>query len=215
MLQVTLEYALEVKAVSEAAIQQHAGEILPVLPYLERTGVRSNTDLIGRALALNAIIDLNFKVPQLTIQNWIDKHGVASYLTSHEASLLTRDEQDIDPQEKRNLGWALDALWALMWAGQLVDDFDFTKPIPNIMYALCPHVQEDEGPEKFTKMKIRSFDELYRSLDLYYRLHWFAREYRIEDELGTFDLSRFVERRTALEWLWTPNRGWDQVSLNT
>jgi hypothetical protein len=216
MKNVTVEYALRVAAESDASILSRGGEVLSVLPYLDRSGIRPASDLIGRSLALNAIIDLNFKVPPEVVRNWIVKHNVAGYLTAHETSLLDFDLCAITEQDKTDLAWSLDALWALMWAGNLFETMEFWSPIPNSMYELCPHIRDGDGPEKFSnKMKIRSFDEIYRALDLYYRLHWYAFQNQIRDELGVFDLSRFVERRKALEWLVSPNLRWDSVQLNT
>lgn len=216
MKSVTVEYALEVKAVSEAIILSHGGEVHPGLPYLDRSGVRSQADLVGRALALNAIIDLNFDVDSSVVKNWVTQHRVACYLTEQEASLLERDKDAITEQEKNNLAWSLDALWALMWAGGLIDELDFSSPIPDEMYEMCPHVRDNDGPDKFAdKMSLRSFGKLYRSLDLYYRLHWFAFQYGLRGEYETFDCSRFIERRKALEWLLSPDLAWDDVSLNT
>lgn len=216
MKRVNVEYALTVAAASEISILSRGGEVLPTLPYLDRSEIRPQSDLVGRALALNAIIDLNFKVPAAVVRNWIVENKVLSFLTEQEASLLGREADGISQQEKTDLAWSLDALWALMWAGSLVDELDFSAPIPDSMYDLCPHIRDGEGPEKFSnRMKIRSFDEIYRSLDLYYRLHWYAFQNQLRDELGVFDLSRFIERRKALEWLLSPNADWDSVSLNT
>jgi Domain of unknown function (DUF4272) len=215
MSHLTAEYCREVAALSENTILQYDGKILASLPYLDRSHVRSQADLIGRALALNAIIDLNFSVPASTIKDWLQKHDVLKYLTSHEAELLRRSAADITDQKKINLAWSLDALWALMWAGQLFDDLDFTSPIPDSMYEMCPHIRDAEGSEKFAAMQLRSFDELYRSLDLHYRLHWYAFEYNLREESGTFDCSRFIERRRALEWLLNPDTAWDEIMLNT
>ena len=212
----TVEYALSVAAASEALILSRGGEVLSSLPYLDRSGIRPQSDLVGRALALNAIVDLNFKVPAAVVREWIVTNNVHGYLTDHEASLLNRETECISEQEKADLAWSLDALWALMWAGNLVDYMDFSTPIPDSMYDLCPHIREGDGPQKFAnRMKIRSFDEIYRSLDLYYRLHWYAFQNQLRDEFGVFDLSRFIERRKALEWLVSPDSTWDSISLNT
>lgn len=211
---VTIEYALKVAAESEAMILSHGGKVLSSLPYLDRSGVRAESDLIGRALALNAIIDLNFNVPTQVVKRWINQHDVARFLTEREASLL--DRQPIAEHDKNNLAWSLDALWALMWAGRLFESMDFTAPIPNEMYEMCPHVRDGDGPDKFVgKMNLRSFDEIYRSLDLHYRLHWYAFQYQLRGENDKFDLSRFIERRRALEWLLSPEETRDTVSLNT
>lgn len=216
MSRVTVEYAREVAAESEATVLSHGGDVLTSLPYLDRTGLRTESDLIGRSLALNAIIDLNFNVSPDVVGSWVNRHGVAANLTEHETSLLDRRPENITDQDKTNLAWSLDALWALMWAGNLIEHLDFSLPIPNKMYGMCPHVRDGDGPRKFADtMTLRSFDEIYRSLDLYYRLHWYAFQNRLRDELGTFDLSRFIERRRALEWLLSPSLTWDTVSMNT
>ena len=153
-------------------------------------------------------------MPTQVVKRWINQHDVARFLTEREASLL--DRQPIAEHDKNNLAWSLDALWALMWAGRLFESMDFTAPIPNEMYK-CVHTYGDgDGPDKFVgKINLRSFDEIYRSLDLHYRLHWYAFQYQLRGENDTFDLSRFIERRRALEWLLSPEETWDTVSLNT
>jgi hypothetical protein len=211
---VTVAHALEVAGKSEATILSRGGKVLSTLPYLDRSGIRAQDELIGRALVLNALIDLNFKVSPKVIRQWIDSHKLGQFLTTHEASLL--DAHEIAEYDRNALAWSLDALWALMWAGSLFDSLDSTSPIPDQMYSMCPHVRDGEGPEKFAdKMTIRPFDEFYRCLDLYYRLHWYAFQYQLRDEYGTFDLPRFIERRRALEWLLSPDSTWDTVSMNT
>lgn len=95
MNRVTVEYALDVAAESEATVLSHGGDVLTSLPYLDRTGIRPVSDLVGRSLALNAIIDLNFNVPSGVVRQWLNRHDVAAYLTEHEASLLDEGSEDI------------------------------------------------------------------------------------------------------------------------
>jgi hypothetical protein len=162
------------------------------------------------------IIDLNHNVTAAKIRAWLDRHQVRQYLSGCEADLLARKKANRSQQELHNLDWSIDALWALMWAGRLVNEMDFSQVIPETMYGMCPHVGSGDGPEKFSeKMSIRPFDELYRALDLHYRLHWYAVEYQLRGEHDAFDLSRFIERRRALEWVLTPDAAWDEVSMNT
>ncbi|MFL5537927.1 MAG: DUF4272 domain-containing protein [Longimicrobiaceae bacterium] len=65
-------------------------------------------------------------------------------------------------------------------------------------------------------MSARPHSELLAMLDLYYRLHWYAEDGRLNG-YPTPDVSLDVvtEWRRALKWVLDPETGWDDVDLST
>ena len=207
----------EIKAESETAVKQNGGQVCDWLPYIEPTTLRDHDSVIARALILNAMINIYFGAPTAIIRGWIEKHGLADELSPVEADILSRNESELTEQEKINLYWYIEALWAFLWATNIVEAMDFTVSIPDTMASMCPSLQSDEGPEKFTEsMDLRDYEDIYKERDLYYRVMWWARRSTMTGkEDHKFNLSRTMERRRALEWIMDETLDWDDVPLNT
>lgn len=207
----------QVKAHSEQLILQAGGRVCDWLPTIERQQPRGQADLIGRALVLNALVNIAFSAPISAIKNWIDANGLAAHLSQGERDLLRKQNEDISEQQKSDLEWSIEALWALMWAGGLIPDLPVDTHVADTMVTLVPDLQKNEDGEKFTqRMRLRSYAELYQMLDLYYRAHWYTEDGRING-YDTADISSDIvmERRKALEWLLDASSDWDNISLNT
>jgi hypothetical protein len=104
-----------------------------------------------------------------------------------------------------------------VWAGQLIDDLPFDEGAGKVLASLCPALQRNEDGSKMSeKMRLRSRDELYRKLDLYYRLHWWTRNSQLTGkDTGEVHLDIIIERRKALEWIMNSICDWDNVELST
>ncbi len=207
----------EIKRDSEAAVLEAGGKICDWLPYVEFTKIREVEEVVARALILNAMLNIHFQAPTEIIGDWINRHNLESFLSEREKSILSRKTEELTEQEKIDLYWYIEALWAFLWATNIVDKIDFTTPIPDNMVSLCPDLQIDEGDEKFTeKMSLREYEEVYKQRDLYYRVMWWARQLSLTNGLDPkFDLSRSMERRKALEWIMDSELDWDDVPLDT
>lgn len=206
-----------VKSDSETKIRRLGGKICDWLPIISREAPRTEEGLIGRALVMNALVNIHFEAPIPIIKGWIEEHRLEHHLSAAERALLLKKNEQLVEQERVDLYWYLEALWALMWAGGLVDDLDPTRGIPDSMASLCPDLQRNESGAKFSeRMHLRPYDEVYRMLDLYYRLHWWTRDGRLNG-YGTqpVSLDIVMERRKALEWLVDDASDWDAISLNT
>ena len=207
----------QVRRQSEQIVLQAGGRVCDWLPFLDRPQSRSQDELIGRALVINALINIAFEAPISAINNWIDTHGLNAYLTPDERSLLQKQSADLSEQEITNLEWSIEALWALMWAGSLISDLAIDSPVSDDMVTLVPNLQENETGAKFLdKMRLRPYEELYQMLDLYYRVHWYTEDGRINGyPTGDISSDIVMERRKALEWLMNDASDWDNMSLNT
>lgn len=210
---------IKIKAESEKIISDFGGKICDWLPHLddEIRDVRTSEEIVSRALILNAILNIYFKAPVLIIRKWIHEHGLDQYLTIKEKELLELDNGQLTEQQLIDIYWNIESLWALMWVGNLINDMPFDRCIDDHMASLCPNLAQGEGPEKFSKeMKIRSNLDIYRMLDLYFRLHWWTRDAQLNgysSEPVSIDI--VMERRKALEWVMDPEAKWDDVPLNT
>ena len=185
-----------VKKESEKIIENYGGEICDWLPWIDRTNSRPIQEIIGRALVMNALINIHFEAPTNIIKEWIESHDLMRYLTDDEKSLINKSNSELSEQEITDLYWYIDALWALLWATSIIDEMPFDKPIEDFMASLCPSLEQNEGIEKFaTEMKLRTTDEIFRQLDLYYRLHWWARDASLNGkESGNVSLDIIMER---------------------
>ncbi len=206
-----------VKKETEEIIKNYGGETCDWLPWIDRTTSRPIQEIIGRALVMNALINIHFEAPTNIIKEWIESHELIQYLTDDEKTLINKSNKELTEQEVNDLYWYIEALWSLLWATSIINEMPFDKPIEDFMASLCPNLKQNEGVEKFTKkMKLRSTDEIFRQLDLYYRLHWWVRDASLNGkESGKVSLDIIMERRHALEWILNPKESWDDISLDT
>lgn len=202
---------------SEKRVKEQGGEICDWLPYFELTEMRSQEEIVSRALILNAMANIAFNAPVPVIKDYIESNKLTPYLSNIEKAILKETQATLTKQDKINLRWYLESLWAIMWVMNKVDTLDFTAPIPDTMVILCPNLQKQEGSEKFTEnTKLRNFSELYEERDLYYRAMWFAREAsRTSKRNPNFNMSLILERRRALSWCLDKNADWDDMPQDT
>jgi hypothetical protein len=208
-----------VKRESEAIIRRAGGQICDWLPALDTDHKpRDLGAVVRRALILNAMLQIYFKAPIAVIKDWITRNGIADDLADSEREILAKEDDDLTEQERVNLYWYIEALWALAWAGRLIDDLPFDQAVGNNLASLCPALQRNEDGSKLSKkMRLRSRDELFRMLDLHYRLHWWTRNAQLTgQETGVVRLDIIMERRKALEWLMDAEKcDWDSVETST
>jgi len=207
-----------VKRDSEAIIRRAGGEICDWLPFLDRDAKPRDLEaVVRRALILNAMLQIHFKAPVAVIKDWITRNGLVDDLSDSEREILDKEDDDLTEQERINLYWYIEGLWTLVWAGQLVAELPFDEGVGNILASLCPALQRNEDGSKLSKkMRLRPRDELFRMLDLHYRLHWWTRNSHLTGkDTGAVRLDIIMERRKALEWVMDPACDWDDVEMST
>ena len=192
-----------VKAESERVIKALGGKICDWLPVIERGEMRSAAEVADRALALHAMIEIAFGAPTEVIAAWIRGNNLEASLSRQEQGMLARRREQLSEEELSSLGWSMEALWALVWAGGLIEALRVDRPVGDNLAALLPNLQRNEDASSFrSRFALRPAEEIHAMLDLYYRAHWYARDGRLNGyPTGAFDLDRIMERRRALEWL--------------
>ncbi|MDR3443567.1 MAG: DUF4272 domain-containing protein [Legionella sp.] len=208
---------LEVKRESEKIILNAGGEILDWLPTIENPAKpRTLDDVIKRALVLNAMYQLHMKAPKYYIAQWLEENELTSELTPKEHAILY-SPNELTEEEHYALYCSVDALWALVWATNLINDLSFNQPVGDELAGLSPNLQvEADGTKYESTMQLRSIKAIYQTLDLYYRAHWWVLNATREGQpTGDAALYAVIERRRALEWLLNSDSAWDTVDLST
>ena len=63
--------------------------------------------------------------------------------------------------------------------------------------------------------QLRPFEELYAQADLHYRLHWAARQARLDGTEFPVPEMTVEMRRRALDWIIGVPEDWDDISTDT
>ncbi|MBB3180805.1 DUF4272 domain-containing protein [Variovorax sp. Sphag1AA] len=111
-----------IKRENEALIREHGGEICDwLLSPDQDTATRDAQAAARRALVLNAMLQIAFKAPISFVRKWIGSNGLDEELSRSERAILGKDDADLTEQERTNLYWYIEALWALAWAAGKVE----------------------------------------------------------------------------------------------
>ena len=114
-----------------------------------------------------------------------------------------------------DISWREEALWALMWALELVDDLppDQLCGQDPFYERLAPDMDPARG---LADVALRPHAEIVAMLDFYYCLHWHARKAQYHGARWDSEIvpGAVLERRRALEWLFQ-DLPWEDVDLGT
>ena len=206
-----------VRAGSMAEVARRGGGTNPDLPTLAPRPARTGDALARRTLAMHALRRMAYGTPAPHVRAWIREQGLEGALSPREAALLAKPNEALTAQEANAAGWRIEAVFALLWAGGLVESLALDAAITREGLASLPSVAAGEDARPFVAaVRLRPHAELFAALDLYYRAHWAARDARLEGRgLEGFDLDSIVERRHALAWLLDRRARWDEIPLDT
>jgi hypothetical protein len=103
-----------------------------------------------------------------------------------------------------------------MWAVKMIPDLDETQWCGKNMAMMLPNLEQEESNEKIEKIsELKTDDEIYNMLDLYYRFHWYCVDERIKGVKAKINEGLIYERRKALEWLMNKDSDWDNIEMGT
>jgi hypothetical protein len=192
------------------------GKVNDWLPPLDFTGLKDNSQLIGRGLVMNALANVYFGAPTQFIQNWLHNNKLERYLSNSEEEILSKGNTAINDEQRAILYTYIEGLWVILWAGSLVKSCDPHVKVANDMVDHLPDLQANEDASRFRKnFRLRSTYELFSMLDIYYRLDWFLRDSYLHNTFsGKFDPEIVFGRRRTLEWMFSPQANWDDVELS-
>ncbi|MCP1339252.1 DUF4272 domain-containing protein [Idiomarina sp. M1R2S28] len=213
-----LEFSLhKIKSENTAALRRAGIEVIDHLPALDDSENRTEDVVAKRWIAMGALLQLHFKAPETFIKEYLDENDLLEALSPKEKEILDSGYESLNDQQKTDLYWTIEAIWAFAWAGQKHDSFSLSTGVEDSLASMLPNFAEKEAAHSFiASYHLRSKKELFSNLDMLYRAHWFARQRNLEGEKSALvDLDIVMERRKALEWICDAEKEWDNISLDT
>jgi hypothetical protein len=183
------------------------------LPTVDVTSVREVDEVRARCLALYACVAVSFGLDRGVASHWIETAGLRPALTEAEVTFLAGSDGDSTPSYQA----AIESLWALAWALEVVPVLDWTQPCANDFIRQFPDPRRGDSDSPIQRAtSVRPADEVALELDVAYLLHHCDTESRLADAPSPLAVAPHVveRRRWALEWLVTPV-DWDDVELDT
>ena len=210
------ELKQEIKSKNDDLISEKGYRFNAWLPLLETPKLRKIEEIKGRMAVMNALINIGFEAPTFVIKQWIEDQDLTRYLSDDEKEILAAENDELTQLQINSLLWYLEALWALMWITDMIDDLPEDKFVGDEMASLLPNLEEGETNEKLNNLQaIRPKIEIYTMLDYYYRLHWYCVDERINGREALLNEGVIYERRRALEWAFNRKSDWDNVEMST
>jgi hypothetical protein len=193
--------------------------VLPLHSDEDFVWVRDAQSVAGRCHAIAAALALQHAAPHDRVRQALRDNDLERWLADREERLLLHLEGEIelDPEELYrttvDISWREEALWALMWSIELVDDMppDELCGSDPFYERLAPGMDPAQGR---TDVLLRPLPELVVMLDFYFCLHWHARtaQYHGSQWNAKIAPGAVLERRRALEWLFQ-DVPWEDIDL--
>lgn len=206
----------ERKARSEAILKAANIPILPHLPGIEvadEVTLRPAIEIARRAICTLLTAGKGGGVPQQTIDQLIELHGVAEFFTERERNFIGSPPLD---REMLEFSWRSEASWTLLWALGFIDELGL--PYDQIEPSHAVAIIEEYRLDGLAANPLRkSVDQILDEADLIFRCHWYTRDQELKGESPEpLDAGVAYERHYALNWLiGYQGQAWDDVSTDT
>jgi len=207
------ELMQEIRETSFTEANRLGFPINPSLPLLHAQLTRTTREVADRSLAIYILVSIAHGAPPEIGIRWLEQESLTYALTKEEASWLEARDDQLRPK----FAILEEALMALMWALNLVEDLDFAKYADDSLPGKVPKIRSGEGADDFRELaRLRPDKEIFSKTDLAYCLHWAVVDAYLHHRAipGQVRPYVIVERRRALEWL-TSGFHWDEISLDT
>lgn len=172
--------------------------------------MRSEDEVVGRALALHAALAITYGAPQERVKAWVDTEGLRPHLSPLEEGVVDGRL----PQQP----WfgRVDCELAIAWALGIADEPDPTSACPEDLASTLPSISRSEPVERFrARAHLLDAEEVYAQADFHYLLTWAARSTALAGARTRIDGSAVFARRRGLDWIIDAELDWDSVPLDT
>ncbi|MBR5995104.1 MAG: DUF4272 domain-containing protein [Eubacteriaceae bacterium] len=196
-------------------------EALPVTFDAEEAKPKSLEEIAARAYSCFWVIQIACDVNNGVYEDSVDyfkpileERGLMGYLNAKEKRFL---DGTYTMQDAVDMDWAYEALYSLLYALGFVDDIRNAGTVCD-SYAVIRTVNSSPTLKDFIgRCTLRSNSELLEALDLYYRYDWAVTEKRLNPATLTGNLNADVvaERRRGLEWIFSDEADWYDISMDT
>lgn len=167
----------KIKSENTKALRRAGIEVIDHLPVFDDAEIRTDDAVAKRWIAMAALLQLHFKAPEPFIKDYLVENGLLEALTSEEKEILSAGYESLNEQQKTDLYWTIEAIWAFAWAGQNHDSLSLSTGVEDSLASMLPNFAEKEAAHSFiASYSLRPKKELFSKLDMLYRAHWFARQ---------------------------------------
>lgn len=204
----------------------------PYLPFVEskeQVKIKDVSTVKKRAIASMLSIQLacsirngeNYKQSIDIILEYMQKFGITLDDLLPKERLLFENRRtkegcpnELTIQNVTDVGWTYEAYWSIIWALDLITDKELSdaSKLCNTerAIAICGMLSQING-------HLRETDKLLDMLDLFYCYHWACVNKRIDPntKIGKLNPEVVWERRRGLEWLFSEEKDWFKISLDT
>jgi hypothetical protein len=185
------------------------------LPTVSEKLKKTAKDIAERITQLYSLVGLaEDEVDNIKIKKWLDEEGLFNSLDTGEKALFEKADGRLAQEDKVKLSWYREPLFVLAWTIHLVN----VLPPPNeevTLVNLFAKMPPAIPTGKFlANATLRNTKELLYQLDLYYCLHWLIVEYGEKEIKGYIKKNIVIDRRLALEWIFS-NERWNDITLDT
>lgn len=174
--------------------------------------VRPQQEIVGRSLALFAIVACSYSFDKSRAIQWLEKERVIDYLSDSERYYLNEREGNTSLFQSQ-----VEGLNAFAWSLGFVKSIPFDSACDNSLIKRFPDIKNNGRSSEYkAKSAVRSSSQIITACDLAYCLHWAI----VNAEVNNLDLHVnvekhvIIERRRALEWMLCGD-DWDELSLDT
>jgi len=172
---------------------------------------------IANIISIHVACDLNSKADNEYTMSFfydlLDKYGVRDELNELEKKVLDKSANE---SELNNVIWQYETLNVLAWILGLIKDLNFPNSSCDEIPLLEPIATCKDLTDFLDKCNFIDIESILDELDLEYRYHWALLDKRIDPSVNTGELNMdiVVERRRALEWLFSDEFDWNKLTLN-
>lgn len=207
-----------VKRSSEQYVLSQGGEICDWLPTIgfEEIELRNVEDFSARALVLNVLVNVGFGAPVGIARGWLRENSLLDALTAVEQEIIDCSAEP-DEKTKSQLRWLVEGLCAAAWVGSRSEELTPVSGVSDSLASWFPSLRHNEPASDFRDtITLRSVDEIYQKLDVFYRSHWHARNCVLSGkDPAPFHPGVVQQRRHMLEWVLHRGADWDEIDLST
>jgi hypothetical protein len=206
-------------AIRLAELGIKVSETLPPVIGAEEVELRSADAVARRAMALFVVA---VRAESLATNKEISKADLQKRFPLACAALSQREKQYLEtksPDQKTTIqfAWRYEALFLLQWTLGLFEELPFPSAICDVPKVGKMAIDCNKA-EFIQAAKLRSVGEILDALDLHLRLHWAARQARLDkrEPPAKLDEGVIMERHHALNWLVRfEGKDWDDVDTPT
>jgi|GEM_PF-1242872 len=188
----------------------------PNLPLLGHKNLRSSHEVAQRVVALYCMAGIANGADSAMLLDWLEADGGINCLEPAEIATLL--EPSHSEERLNELSWIQESLYTLCWCCVLVEELSFPNNECDLSGVFSEIPPERNISEFVSSITLRDQNTIFQALDCYYCLHAALVHPELwgNPQTKSIPLLQIVlERRHALEWIFSRQETWGDIVLDT